>query len=310
VKTGTQYYETLLQEEAKIAQQIPVYQAWQETVNKLNPPQTHLNAFHKPLIEAKEKEKHPWDFLDNTMSLQATLWSVLLAGYSLYETAENGNKGKKLATDAVKASDESTHVFATHMSETAFNRFRQVEKWLAPIATALTVYNAVHFGHAAYKRSKKQTHDDTYATLQGTASGGGDFLYNCITGVVAPVVIIKSLVHDPLIYSMEWADKHVVQGVFKRPKPLLNSPKFLMAYAVAIAGFSSLMLPILNQYIDPAISQFVNDVVYRFSNKLLAMGFPKAYQKQKEALAEELTQAELKPEKPSKKALKKQIDKT
>ena len=270
VKTGTQYYENLVQEETKIAQQIPIYQAWQETVKKLNPPQTHLNAFHKPIIEAKEKEKHPWDFLNNTMSLQATLWPILLAGYSLYENADSSNATKKLATEAVKASDESAHVFATHMSETAFNRFRQVENWLAPIATALTVYNAVHFGQEAYKRSKKQTNDDNYATLQGTASGGGDFLYNFITGVIAPVVIIRSLVHDPMIHIMQWADKHVVQGVFKQRKPWLNSPKFLMAYAVAITGFSSLMIPILSRYIDPAISQFVNSSIlflFHFFNK-------------------------------------------
>jgi hypothetical protein len=301
VKTGTQYYETLIQEEEKIAQQIPIYQAWQSTVSKLNPPQTHLNAFHKPIIEAKEKEHHPWDFLNNTMSLQATLWPILLAGYSLYENADGSNATQKLATDAVKASDESSHVFASHMSEGAFQRFRQVENWLAPIATALTVYNAVCFGHEAYKRSKKQTNDDTYATLQGTASGGGDFLYNFITGVIAPVVIIRSLVHDPLISSMQWADKQVVQGLFKQRKPWLNSPKFLMTYAVAITGFSGLMIPILSKYIDPAISQFVNDVVYRFSNK-----FPIAYHQQKEALAAELTTAELKPEKKhSKEGLKK-----
>ena len=297
VKTGTQYYETLIQEEDNLAQQIPIYQAWQETIKKLNPPQTHLNAFHKPLVEAKEKEHHPWDFLDHLMSLQATLWPILLAGYSLYENADNSNDTKKLATDAVKASGESSHLFATNMSETAFNRFKQVEKWLVPIATVFTVYNAIHFGHEAYKRSKKQTHDDTYATLQGTASGAGDFLYNFITGVIAPVIIIQSLVHNPLIHSMQWIDTQVVQGLFKQRKPLLNSPKFLMAYAIAITGFSSLMIPILSRYIDPAISQFVNDVVYRFSNKLLEKAFPKVYHQQKEALAAEMTQADLKAEK-------------
>lgn len=298
VKTGTQYYENLVQQEEKVAQQIPVYQAWQETIQKLTPPQTHLNAFHKPLIEAKEKQHHPWDFLNNIMGVQATLWPIILAGWSVFEHQQTGNKNIKLATEAVKASDENAHVFANHMSETAFNRFKGVENILAPIATGLTIYNAVQFGREAYKRSHTQTQNKPYATLQGTASGIGDFLYNFITGVLAPVVLITSIIQNPMIHSMQWIDQHLVQGLLKRPKPLLSNPKFMMGYAITITGFSSLMIPILSRYIDPAISQFVNDVVYRFSNKLLKLAFPKAYEKQKEALAtEELTQTNLKPEK-------------
>jgi hypothetical protein len=79
----------------------------------------------------------------------------------------------------------------------------------------------------------------------------------------------------------------------------------MMGYAITITGFSSLMIPILSRYIDPAISQFVNDVVYRFSNKLLKLAFPKAYEKQKEALAtEELTQTKLKNKKHSAQSIK------